>query len=117
MKMKLLVAVLAAGVAQAANAGDQDFKLVNKTGYDIREVYVSATRSNRWGRDVLGTGMLHNGNQIPIKFAPTNKTCVYDIRVVYTDDDTAEWTEFDLCTISRISITYSRAGEPTATYE
>ena len=98
-------------------AGDQDFTLVNRTGFDIREVYVSPTKAQKWGRDVLGTGMLHDTMQVPIKFKSTNTTCIYDLKVIYTDDDTAEWTEFDLCTISKIKIYYDKkTGEPTAEY-
>lgn len=104
--------------APASAAGDQDFTLVNKTGFDIREVYVSPSKSRRWGTDVLGSGMLHNSRQVPIRFKPTNKTCVYDVKVVYTDDDTAEWTDFDLCTISTIKIFYDKnTHEPTAEYQ
>lgn len=110
--------VLAAAMAAPAHAGDQDFTLVNRTGFDVREVYVSPSKSARWGSDVLGTGMLHDARQVPIRFKPTTKICVYDLKVVYTDDDTAEWTDFDLCTISKISISYDpETREPTATYE
>jgi hypothetical protein len=93
MKVRFLVGMLALACAsQSAQAGDQDFKLVNRTGFDVREIYVSPTKRSTWGRDVLGTGMLHNGNQVPIRFPATNSICVYDIKVVYTDDDSTEWT-------------------------
>lgn len=118
MRIGWMAALSLAGMAQAASAGQQDFRLVNRTGFDVREVYLSPSRSSQWGRDVLGTGMLHNGNQVPITFKPTNQTCVYDLKVIYTDDDTAEWTRFDLCTISRITISYDPdTHEPTAEYE
>ena len=38
----------------AALAGDADFTLVNRTGYDISEVYISPANKNNWGRDRLG---------------------------------------------------------------
>lgn len=119
MKIRTMAAaMLLIGLSQAANAGDQDFRLVNRTGFDVREVYVSPSRRSSWGNDVLGSGMLHNGNQVPIRFKPNNNVCVYDLKVVYTDDDTAEWTEFDLCTISKITISYdAKTREPTAEYE
>jgi hypothetical protein len=116
----LIMAVAAAAVLMpsAVLAGDQDFTLVNKTGFDINEVYVSPSKRQVWGNDVLGTGMLHNGNQVSIKFKPSNQNCIYDLRVVYTDGDDAEWEQFDLCTISKIRITYDpKTHEPTAEYE
>jgi hypothetical protein len=37
----------------AVAQGKQDFSLVNQTGYDISEVYVSPANSSDWEEDVL----------------------------------------------------------------
>jgi hypothetical protein len=34
----------------AAIAGDADFTLVNKTGYTIREIYISPAAKANWGQ-------------------------------------------------------------------
>ena len=48
-RLFLATSLLAATFALPALAGEQDFKLVNKTGYQIDEVYVSRATSKSWG--------------------------------------------------------------------
>jgi hypothetical protein len=60
----------------------QDFDLPNKTGYEIKEVYVSPSKSDDWQHDVLGTGTLPSGNKVPIKFSRATQTCDWDVKVV-----------------------------------
>ncbi|MCQ4161326.1 argininosuccinate lyase [Roseomonas sp. GC11] len=101
----LLPAAALAGASIAQAQGRQDFELVNRTGYEIREVYVGATRSTEWGRDVLGQGVLPANARRQIRFSARTRDCMFDIKVVYSDDDsTAEWRNLDLCSISRISL-------------
>lgn len=112
-------AVVMAGFSTAALAGSkQDFTLVNKTGYAIEEVYVSPSAASDWQEDVLGQDTLPNGQKVHIKFNRATQTCKWDLMVVYTDKETAEWEQFDLCTTSTITIRYDRAsGETSAEYE
>ncbi|MET0362962.1 MAG: argininosuccinate lyase [Sphingobium sp.] len=105
-------------IAAPAIAGDQDFTLYNKTGYDIAEVYVSPARANAWGKDVLKDNVLEDTHYIPITFKATNSTCTYDLKVVFTDGDDAHWSNFDLCTISKISIFWNaKTQKATAKWE
>lgn len=114
-----LLAALLTGVATGAMAqGKQDFDLVNKTGYTIDQVYVAPSQSDEWEEDVLGEGQLANGRSVHIRFNRATKTCKWDLKVVYTDSETAEWEEFDLRTTSKIIIKYDRkSGETSAEYE
>ncbi|MGE4278320.1 MAG: hypothetical protein AB7G62_01955 [Magnetospirillum sp.] len=99
-------------------AGKQDFDLVNKTGYPIEEVYVAPSSSDDWQEDVLGEDVLESGKTVHIRFNRSTKTCKWDLKVVYTDKETAEWDEFDLCETSKIIIKYNRkSGETSAEYE
>ena len=106
-----------AGPAQAE--GRQDFDLVNKTGYEISEVYVSPSKSDDWEEDVLGTGTLPDGNHIHIKFHRATQTCDWDLKVVYTvDETTAEWEKINLCKVEKITIHYDRkSGVTRATFD
>lgn len=106
-----------AGPAQAE--GRQDFDLVNKTGYEISEVYVSPSKSDDWEEDVLGTGTLPDGNRIHIKFHRATQTCDWDLKVVYTvDESTAEWEKINLCEVEKITIHYDRkSGVTRATFD
>jgi hypothetical protein len=123
MQNRLISTMLTISVASflsatAALAGDQDFTLTNKTGYTISEVYVSPSKSSEWEEDVLGQAVLADGDNVEIKFSRATTSCKWDLKVVYDDKETAEWDGFDLCTISKISISYNRkSGETWATSE
>jgi hypothetical protein len=103
----LAAAILAA--AGAAVAGDADFTLVNRTGYDIREVYISPTHRNSWGNDRMGDGMLENGKQKLFRFSD-KAACKQDIKLVF-DVDGSEVTaeEIDLCEVNKITLKYNKS--------
>lgn len=116
------IAVLASvGVAVAGTAwaqAKQDFDLVNKTGYTIDQVFVSPSDGDDWEEDVLGQDTLGNGQKVHIRFHRAAKTCKWDIKVVYSDGEDAEWEDFNLCETSKIIIKYDRKTEETsAEYE
>ena len=104
--------------ASPALAGEQDFVLVNDTGYAMNEVYVSPTRVEAWQEDVLGEYQLANGDRRTIRFNRAEEDCLWDMKVVYDDGETVVWPAFNLCEISVISITYNEdSGETVANYE
>lgn len=105
---------VAPGVAGAQ--GQQDFLLTNSTGYDIAEIYVAPASSDNWEEDVMGDDTLDNGQGVRIQFPLKAKQCIYDIKVVWTDGDEAQWRKFDLCTVSHITLHWND-GEASADYE
>ncbi len=112
--LSLAVTWGAVGGARAAEAR-QDFVLVNKTGYTISEVYVSPTKSDDWEEDVLGRDTLDDGEAWEIRFHRAAKTCKWDLKVVYEDDDSeAVWPAIDLCAVGRITIHYNRKTDTTS---
>jgi hypothetical protein len=114
--LSLTVAALAAAVLMpsVASAGDQDFSLINKTGYAIREVYVSPHNAADWEEDVLGEDTLDDDTSVKIHFSRDTDACTWDLKVVYSDDgSSAEWSNFDLCTISQVSIFYNEKTDKT----
>ncbi|MEJ0025266.1 MAG: hypothetical protein WDN01_04475 [Rhizomicrobium sp.] len=116
----MLAAVMVAGLAMLAPtvadaAGRQNFNLVNNTGYTIKEVYVSPVSTNNWEEDVLGQDTLDDGQSVLIRFPHHAGGCNWDLKVVYDDDTDAHWENFNLCTISEISISYnSKTGKTWA---
>ena len=113
----MLSAVLFAYAGKAlAGEAPQDFKLVNKTGYDISEVYVSPSKKDEWGDDVLGDDDgLDDGNTVNIRFKNAGKICKWDLKVVYDEDDSsAVWNEIDLCEVSKVTIFYNRKSDKTS---
>ena len=119
--MKFIGLVIAAvgffAMAGAANAAEakQDFRLVNKTGYEIKHVYVSPSKSDDWEEDVLGKDTLDDGESWNIKFSRSVRTCKWDLKVIYADDDSsAVWHDIDLCEIERITIRYNKKSDTTS---
>lgn len=105
-------------VPSALAEGKQNFTLKNKTGYTISEVYVSPAKSSSWEEDVLGRDQLADGESVDITFSRSEKSCKWDVKVVYDDEESAEWEGFDLCTVSTIRIFYDRKKDNTwAEYE
>lgn len=103
---------LLAGAATAQNA---DFKLVNATGYPISHLYVSPSNSKSWGKDLLGAHTIEKGETWNITFPQSKSQCVQDMKIVFEDDDSeAIWDNFNLCEISKITLTYNRKSGKTS---
>lgn len=101
----LLAAAFLMPVAAGAFASDADFKLNNKTGYQIDEVYVAPHSSNNWGNDIMGRGALADGEAVNIVFPHGGSACMFDIKVKYhVDSTTAEWGNVNLCQFETISL-------------
>ena len=109
-----LCAITALAGSASAQEAKQDFKLVNKTGYELKELYVSPSKSDDWQDDVLGQGTLGDGDKIDIKFHRATKTCHWDLKVVYSvDSSSAVWNDIDLCTVEKITIHYDKGADKT----
>ena len=110
-----ILAVTVAMLAGSAAAADADFTLVNKTGYSIREVYISPAKRNRWGSDRLGDGVLDNEKSRFFRFRDA-ATCRNDMKVVFEEDKTeVVWQNVDLCEVDKLTLRYNRrTGEVAA---
>lgn len=103
LKMMLVAAPLAM-MTMSAVASDADFKLKNKTGYQIDEVYVAKHSSDSWGKDVMGDDALADGEAVNISFPHGGGACHFDIKVRYHDNDKAEWDDVNLCDYDTITL-------------
>ena len=92
----LLIGLTAAGTAEAQNR----FWLENQSGVTIREAYVSASRVNFWGPDILGASVLPAQQRVWV--TPSFGDCVLDVRVVYMDGRAEERRNVNACGLSRI---------------
>jgi hypothetical protein len=119
MRTLFVAAVATALLASAAPAGaddaKQDFRLINKTGYELKALYVSPSKADDWQEDILGQDTLADGQAVNIHFNPKVSTCNWDLKVVYSDDDSsAVWQKIDLCTVEKITIRYNRKSDTTS---
>ena len=112
-------AILAFAVPAAADDAKQDFKLVNATGYELKALYVSPSKSDDWEDDILGQDTLDDGQAVNVHFSPKAHTCKWDLKVVYSDDNSsAVWNDIDLCSVEKITIHYDRKNDVTkATFD
>ena len=113
------VALLSMVGAAAAQEAKQDFKLVNHTGYELREVYVSPSHSDDWQEDILGEGVLPDLSARDIHFHRSATSCHRDLKVVYSEDSSsAIWNGIDLCKVEKIISHYDKdADKSTADFE
>lgn len=112
-KIILASALLMAAYSSPALAGEQDFKLVNKTGYQIDEVYVSRASSKSWGKDMMGRDALGDGDAVDLSFNAPDSVCRWDMKVKYNDGDTAEWSNLNLCNIDTVTLYWDRKNQTT----
>jgi hypothetical protein len=119
-KYLLALSLLSAVSTSSACAQEakQDFVLVNRTGYDISEVYLSASQADSWEDDLLADedDNFRDDEAKTIHFKPRVRTCLWDLKVVYDEDDSsAVWHDINLCTVSKITLIYNaKSGETKA---
>lgn len=101
-------AVLAGSLAffasgATAQSNNPDFRLNNRTGSTINEVYVSSSARADWGRDLLGNNTLPSGQSLNVVL-PAGQ-CMNDIRVVYANGAAQERRQVNTCGITDFNFT------------
>ena len=121
--MRFVAALLGIWIAVSSGAayaaGRQNFTLINRTGLPGRR-----------SLSLRGTVPLTGATMSSVRtcsrtigrstspFPNRARACKWDMRVVFSDGDDAEWDSFDLCTVSTITIRYNRQKNETwAEYE
>jgi hypothetical protein len=87
---------------QLPTGPNPNFRLVNRSGRIITQVFVSSSQEQSWGPDRLGRDVLGAGQSMIVTL-PRDGTCVFDIRVVYADDTATERRRVNTCTNTVIS--------------
>lgn len=96
----------------------QDVKVINNTGVEIAEMYISASQKNDWEEDVLGQDTFASGTELNIKFEEEEEAQYWDLMVKDSEGNSITWTNIDLFTISEITLNFDSAtGEATASYK
>ncbi|MBV9734990.1 MAG: hypothetical protein JO209_03700 [Acidisphaera sp.] len=113
----LLAATLFAASGGAALAADQDFTLVNHTGRQIDNVYVSKVSSNSWEEDVMGKDTLDAGKSVDISFARGERGCHWDLLVKYHSGGQDSWSNVNLCDVSTVTLFRDENGHVRADSE
>ena len=118
--MKSVLWAVVAGVLAmgcVAFAGQQDFTLVNDTGVEIQQIYISAASVDNWEEDLLGAdGILPDGNEMEIKFSPDEEADLWDVRVVDSEGTAIVWERLKLTEITKLTLQIED-GEAVASIE
>ena len=102
MRRLLAAFAILLGLGAVAPAAAQNrFYVANNSGTQINEIYVSSSRVQAWGPDILGASVLPSGNQVWV--TPTFSDCVLDVRVVYIGGREETRMGVNACSISRIA--------------
>ena len=99
----------------ASNA-DLDFTLVNKTGYDIKEVLVGPSATKDWSPDmeILKGRTFKDGATMEVKFHPKATAENWDIKVEWADGSPSEeWIKLNLTKIEKVTLKYDKAADKT----
>ena len=94
-----------------------DFTIVNKTGYDIKALYIGASGTGDWSKedDVLKGKGFPNGKSYPIQFQPKEKHEKWDIMVTWADGSgSVEWLNLKLTEIEKVTLVYDKAKDKTS---
>jgi serine protease Do len=88
----------------AAQSGDPSFEVINRAPVTIRNIYVSSVDAGNWGNDWLPSNQVLPSGQ-KFRVSPPRGTCMFDVRVVYTNEQSEERRRQNLCQISEIVFT------------
>ena len=85
---KLILVLVIVGMVSTVVFAQESFILRNDTGYTFLFVYVSDSRLNRWGDDLLGNQVLRSGESLRIPANIPLASTTWDIRIIDQDGDT-----------------------------
>ena len=105
-----IVALCFAAAAVAKVGQEVNFTINNNGDKEIVEIHFSGSSDPSWGENTLeGTIAPHDD----IDFTePDLKECEYDIQFIYSDGDTEQIWNQDLCKLDELTVTDDNADQP-----
>jgi hypothetical protein len=88
---------LTTSVSTTAVAQQLEFMLINLSPANIEAFFVSAASSGHWEENLLEGSYLPPGHEIGVRIGDGLRTCIYDLRAVFSDGDELEDFGVDLC--------------------
>ena len=71
--------------AKQASAKWVNYSFVNHSGLTIKNLYITSSGYGNWGKDLLGSSVLHNGNRVNLRY--NNNSRYFDVKVVFMNND------------------------------
>jgi hypothetical protein len=81
-------------------------RVVNNTGYNIYNLYISPSISDVWGDQLLGDGILEDGKTVPITLSqPLSEVNRYDFKV--DDEEREVYFKLDVIITNNVRIVFT----------
>jgi hypothetical protein len=105
-----IVALCFAAAAVAKVGQEVNFTINNNSDKAIVEIHFSGSSDPSWGENILEGTIAPNDD---IDFTePDLKECEYDIQFIYSDGDTEQIWNQDLCKLDELTVTDDNADQP-----
>ena len=104
----LILSALGAGQAYAKWV---NYSFVNHSGRTIKNLYITSTGYDSWGKDLLGSSVLSNGESVGLRY--NNNVRYFDLKVVFMDNDYVTFSRYDYRSIWRVTIYRSGSNRYT----
>lgn len=89
-----LGAAFTMALSAAAAATDASVVIVNRSAWDIHQLFLSPVDEEEWGEDQLGDEVIVSGGRYTLTDIPCD---AYDVRLVDEDEDVCVVTAVALC--------------------
>ena len=110
LKVMLAALIFSVALAGTASAGRQDFTLINQTGRDIINLYITPTNTYYWNDDILDVDILRNGESTRIVFDRNEPDRYWSMMATFDDGNDFVWEKIDLFSVSRIVLRFDGAA-------
>ena len=99
--LRLTIAAAALAIAgtwaSPASAENRRVKIINETSYTVVRFYGSNAGADSWQEDVLGDDVIKPGGSVTVNFDDGSGYCKFDFKAVFSDGDTVEKRNIDVC--------------------
>ncbi|MBU1566834.1 MAG: hypothetical protein KJ630_14580 [Proteobacteria bacterium] len=99
-----------------AAASDYSFTLINKTGFEIIDLFFSPASRGDWGEEVLTVDTIPNKETMRIHVSRKENAEIWDVLVNDEQGISFKWPNLNLSEISTLVLTI-KGGQPMAFYE
>lgn len=101
----IIISLICLGDVGISLAGSQDFTLINKTGIEIKELFISPHQSNEWEKVLPEEQSLPDGEKFEVVFEERKET-YWDLMIINQDGHKFFWNKINLKEITRIILYY-----------
>lgn len=98
-----VIATVAAGAAFAQDGHDRRVMVHNNTGVTLTHLYSTNSGQADWGGDILGAGVIGDGEAVMVDFDDGTGACLFDVRARFADGDVVEQYRINVCQVSHIN--------------